>query len=322
MQISDAIRSVRELCALRHLSINTEKAYTHWLGRYGAFLKDPKLHPLSSERKIEAFLTTLALSGASASTQNQAFNALHFFYREILKHDLGAVNALRAKQPVTVRQCPSQEEVNQLLPCVTDLFGYPTRLIVHLLYGCGLRVSEPLNLRVKDVDLRQNRLYVHHAKGSKGRVVPFPNCLAEPLQTQLVVARKRAEQDRAAGIPVALPGLLAKKYPWAATSDRWAWVFPSHTTCRDPRTGKQVRWRCHETNVQRAVRAAAERCGLRGLTPHLLRHAFATHALHRGAYVRDLQAVLGHNHLDTTMLYLHPEAGRVASPLQQYQAAL
>ena len=196
MQISDAIRSVRELCALRHLSINTEKAYTHWLGRYGVFLKNPKLKPLSSERKMEAFLTSLALSGASASTQNQAFNALVFFYREILKHDLGEVNALRAKQPATVRQCPSQEEVSQLLAGVGDLFGYPTRLIIHLLYACGLRVSEPLNLRIKDVDLRQNRFYVHHAKGNKGRVVPFPTCLAEPLQRQLVFARQRAEQER------------------------------------------------------------------------------------------------------------------------------
>jgi integrase len=232
------------------------------------------------------------------------------------------VNALRAKRPATVRQCPPQNEVNQLLACVSDIHGYPTRLIVHLLYGCGLRVSEPLNLRIKDVDLCQNRLYVHQAKGGKGRVVPLPTCLIEPLQRQLAVGRKRAEQDRLAGISVALPGLLGKKYPWAASSERWAWLFPSHTICTDPRTGTQVRWRCHEANVQRAVRSAADRCGLQGLTPHLLRHAYATHALHGGAYVRDLQVVLGHNHLDTTMLYLHSEAGRVASPLQQYQAAL
>lgn len=168
--------------------------------------------------------------------------------------------------------------------------------------------------------MQRTRQYVHHAKGAKGRVVPIPFCLLEPLQQQLAVARKQATQDNAARIPVALPGLLAKKYPWAASSNRWAWVFPSHTTCRDPRTGTQVRWRCHEANVQRAVRAAAEPCGLRGLTPHLLRHAYATHSLRGGASVRDLQAVRGHNHLDTTMLYLHPEAGRVASPLTHYAA--
>ena len=140
-------------------------------------------------------------------------------------------------------------------------------------------------------------------------MVLFSRCPAEPLDRQLVRARACAAEDRDRGIPVALPGLLAKKYPWAERAEKWAWLFPSHTTCRDPRTGKQVRWRCHENNVQKAVRAAACHCKLEGLTPHLLRHAFATHALHRGAFVRELQVVLGHNHLDTTMLYLHTEAG-------------
>ena len=157
--------------------------------------------------------------------------------------------------------------------------------------------------------------------GNKGRVVLFPKCLAEPIERQLVFAKALAAQDHARGIPVALPGLLAKKYPSAARSERWAWLFPSRTTCRHPRTGIQVRWRCHENNVQRAVKEAARRCHLEGLTPHYLRHAFATHALHGGAFVRDLQVVLGHNHLETTMLYLHTEAGRVASPLSDYVTA-
>ena len=188
--------------------------------------------------------------GISASSQNQAFNALLFFYRDVLKKELGSVNSLRAKRPVTIIQCPSQEEVRQLLATVSDIYRYPTRLIVHLLYGCGLRVSEPLNLRIKDVDLKQGRLYIYQAKGNKGRVVLFPNCLAEALERQLVRDNAQATQDFTAGIPVALPGLLAKKYPSAARSARWAWLFPSHTTCRDSRIGKQVRWRCHEHNVR------------------------------------------------------------------------
>src|SRR5262245_29302348 len=130
-----------------------------------------------------------------------------------------------------------------------------------------------------------------------------------------------AAQDFRERVPVALPGLLAKKYPYAAHAERWAWLFPSHTLCRDPRANKLVRWRCHEGNVQRAVRSAADRCGLQGLTPHHLRHAFATHALQDGAFVRDVQVVLGHSHLETTMLYLHTEAGRVASPLRDYAPA-
>jgi len=211
MLIHQAIRSIRELCALRHLSLNTEKSYVHWLGRYAAFLKDPKFRSLPSERKMEAFLTHLALSGVSASTQNQAFNAILCFYREVLKQELGSVNSLRAKRPASIRQSPTREEVNQLLSVVSDLYGYPTRLIVHLLYACGLRVSEPLNLRIKDLDLKQGRLYIHQTKGNKGRVVLFPRCLAKALGQQLLKAKSVATMDRAKGIPVPLPGLLAKK---------------------------------------------------------------------------------------------------------------
>ena len=320
MLIHHATRLMRETCALRHLSINTEKSYTHWLRRYGVFLKDPQLKNLTTEQKIEAFLTRLATAGVSASTQNQAFNALLFFYREVLKRELGPVDSLRAKRPATIRQCPTVDEVRQLLATVSDIYCYPTRLIVHLLYACGLRVSEPLNLRIKDVALRERRLYIYQTKGNKGRVVLFPDCLAEAIERQLILAKSLAAQDHARGIPVALPGLLAKKYPWAAQSERWAWLFPSHTLCRDPRSGAQIRWRCHENNVQRAVKEAARRCRLDGVTPHYLRHAYATHALHGGAFVRDLQVVLGHNHLETTMLYLHTEAGRVASPLRDYAA--
>ena len=154
---------------------------------------------------------------------------------------------------------------------------------------------------------------------NKGRVVQFPECLAAALGRQLSVAKATHAQDLNKRIPVALPGLLAKKYPYAEFADRWAWLFPSKSICRDPRANKLVRWRCHESNVQRAVRDAAARCNLRGLTPHNLRHAFATHALHDGAFVRDLQVVLGHSHLETTMNYLHAEAGRVASPLKSFE---
>jgi integron integrase len=318
MQIHQATRLLQETCALKHLSINTEKSYTHWLLRYSSFLKGPKSNFSTTEQKLEAFLTNLALSGVSASTQNQAFNALLFFYRDVLKRELTSIDSLRAKRPAALRHCPTREEVLQILSLVADIYGYPTRLIVHLLYGCGLRVCEPLNLRIKDIDIKQRRVYIHHSKGGKGRVVLFPECLAPALERQLTLAKARAAQDHASRIPVALPGLLAKKYPYAAHAERWAWLFPSHSLCRDPRAKILVRWRCHEANVQRAVKIAAERCHLQGLTPHYLRHAFATHALQGGAFVRDLQVVLGHNHLETTMLYLHAEAGRVVSPLQDY----
>jgi len=318
MNISDAILLMRGVCNRKHYSLSTEKTYTHWLGRFGLFLKAHKPAATTPEQKMEAFLTQLAAQGSAAATQNQAFNSLLFFYREVLKHELGSVQALRAKASVTFRECPTTEEVTRLLAAVRDVHGYPARLLVHILYACGLRVTEPFNLRIKDLDLANSRFNIRQAKGKKDRVVGFPGCLAAPLAQQLELARAMAAADRARGIPVPLPGLLDRKYPAAGQSERWAWLFPSLTTCHHPRTRKEVRWRCHEANVQKAVRYAARQCGLEGVTPHNLRHAYATHALQNGAFVRDLQVVLGHNSLETTMRYLHAEASRVASPLRNF----
>ncbi len=321
MNILKAIRLLREACALQHTALNTEKSYVRCLKHYAGFLQSPQANPLTAtEAKLEAFLTQLALRGVSASTQNQAFNALLFFYRHALRKPLGNVDALRARRPPTLRYCPDRTETLTLLAHVKDVPGYPTRLLVHLLYACGLRVCEPLNLRIKDLDLKTKRLHIHQAKGNKGRVVSFPECLSGALERQLVAAKALHAQDFADRVPVALPGLLATKYPYAQHNQRWAWLFPSRSTCFDPRGKKLVRWRCHETNVQRAVRDAATRCNLQGITPHHLRHAFATHALQDGAFVRDLQVVLGHAHLETTMNYLHPEADKVVSPLKTFSA--
>jgi site-specific recombinase XerD len=319
MNIQHAIRLLKETCALHHTALSTEKSYISWIYKYARFLQQPQRNPLlTTEARMEAFLTHLALQGVSASTQNQAFNALLFFYRYSLKQELGNVNALRAKRPPSLRYCPERGETLQLLTRVRDVHGYPTRLLVHLLYACGLRVCEPLNLRVKDLDLTNRRLYIYQAKGNKGRIVQFPECLKPALELQLAVAKAQHAHDYKERIPVALPGLLAKKYPYAQFVERWAWLFPSKSICRDPRANKLVRWRCHESNIQRAVRDAAIACNLHGITPHSLRHAFATHALHDGAFVRDLQVVMGHTHLDTTMNYMHPEVTRVASPLKAY----
>jgi site-specific recombinase XerD len=163
MQLLQALNLLNETCAIRHYSLKTQKSYSHWLRRYSAFLKDPKFKLLSPEEKLEAFLTRLALSGISASSQNQAFNALLFFYRDVLNLQLGPVDSLRAHRPASLRYCPDRAEVFQLLAAVTNVGGYPTRLIVHLLYACGLRVCEPLNLRVVSAS-PLCRPYVHYCR--------------------------------------------------------------------------------------------------------------------------------------------------------------
>lgn len=322
MNTKEAIDGLRQALRRKHLAWSTEQTYTYWLGKYCAWLESRR--PAGdSTAKVTAYLTMLAHTDCSASTQNQALQAMLMFYREVVGSELGRVDALRAKRPQTIRYSPTRDEVRDILGAIEDRGGYPTRLIVHLLYGCGLRVNEPLDLRLKDVDLDGSRLTIQHAKGDKSRVVTLPCSLAEPMRRQFAVAVARWEQDAAAGIPVPLPNRLGRKYPRNAFARGWYWLFPAVTTCKHPRTGEIVRYRCLDTNVQRAVRDAATKCRLAGMvTPHCLRHAYATHALQAGAYVRDVQIVLGHSSLETTQGYLHAEAGRVTSPLDMMVAKL
>lgn len=314
MTREQALQKLTEVARLKHLSLATEETYRGWLGRFCAWAAArPDL--AIREAKVEAFLTDLAKGGCAASTQNQALCAVLFFYRHCLNLELSKVDALRARRPAMVRTAPTPEEVRALLSNMADLHGYPTRLIARLIYGCGMRVCEPLNLRVKDLVLSQSRMILRGAKGGKDRVIAIPCSLVGELQAQLRAARVVWEADARHQIPVALPGLLAKKYPHWQFSWTWAFVFPSHKPCADPRTGQTVRWRCHEANVQRAVKEAARRLGL-CVTPHHLRHAYATHVMQRGANIRDVQAAMGHEHMETTAGYLTPQALSVLSPLE------
>ena len=315
MNQKQAVEAVLNMLRIRHLAYSTEKSYTHWVSRYCRFMTSLS-GELTSERKVEAFLSSLAKANVSASTQNQAFNALIFLYRDVLKIELKEINALRAKRPSFVRVAPPRPDVMRLLENVKDHGGYPLRLVIRLLYGCGLRLNEALDLRVKDVMVSESRLIIRGAKGGKDRVVALPCCIAQEMKAQVECARGSWLKDQAARIPVALPSLLSTKYPRAPYEWRWYWLFPAAHTCGHPRTGETVRWRIHPACVQRAVRQAARKIGLEGVTPHHLRHAYATHALDAGNSVRDVQQALGHAHLDTTMGYIHAEPLRVRSPLE------
>jgi len=317
MTSQEAIDKVSKLCRLRHMSLQTERSYCGWVRRFSFWVR---VHgqplPPTPAAKMEGFLSQLAQQGVAAATQNQAFNSLLFFYRESLGIDPGNVNALRARRPPHIRHAPTVDEVRSLLANLRDVGGYPTRLIVRLIYGCGLRVTEPLNIRLRDLDPDNRRIIIRGAKGGKDRAVTIPASLVDQISEQTEIASLHADIDRASGLPVALPGLLAKKNPRSGLSRGWAWLFPARSACQCPRTGATVRWRCHEANVQRCVRQAAEAAGLDGhVTPHNLRHAYATHAADRGASMRDIQEALGHSSLETTMVYLHPTPARIPSPL-------
>lgn len=315
MKPQEASCKFRDYMRLKHLAWSTEQSYLAWLARYMRFLGQMRAvgSAMTSEQKVETFLSELARQDVSASTQNQAFNALVMFYRDVAGTPLARIDALRANKPVTLREAPDRDEVRALLAAVKDVHGYPTRLITHLIYGCGLRVTEPCNLRVKDVELNSGRLLICAAKGAKDRVVPIPCSLHAGLRDALEAARVVWKQDVRNGLPVQLPNLLAKKYPQSRFAWKWAWVFPQKSPCKHPRTGELVRYRLHEAHVQTAIRKASGG----NIKPHELRHAYATHCLNQGQNPRAIQQAMGHKSLETTMGYLHAEALRVRSPLEE-----
>lgn len=314
--LTQILNRATEIIRRKHMALATERAYCGWIKRYYDYcLTLPKEMP--AEAKMEAFLTFLAkVHDVSASTQNGAFHAIRFLYLEVIARelDVSKVNALRATRPEQIRHAPSIEDTMALLGDVKDEAGYPANLVVRLLYGAGLRVSEPLNLRIKDVRIERRELYILGAKGRKDRVVRMPSAVIPDIERQMMHARTIWERDRREELPVELPHQLARKYPEYQFSWQWAWLFPMHKPCRHPRTGVTVRWRMMEDIVQKAVKFSRRRLEIQ-VVPHELRHAYATHCLDCGVNIKALQEALGHAQIETTAGYCHAEALSVPSPL-------
>jgi integrase len=268
---AEVVAIVRDKVRLRHYALSTEDAYCGWVCRYYTYCRSLR-GKMSHEEKAEAFLTHLAVVGqVSAKTQNQAFSALLFLYKDVLNEPLGDIEALRAKRPTHERVAPSREEIKIFRSAVVDSDHTPARLLVDLLYGCGLRVSEPLELRVKDVLWDERQLVIRAAKGAKDRRVPIPSACLKPLRAQVAKARTVWEHDRAKtpDVGVTLPFQLKKKYPDAVFTWHWFWIFPAPGHCNDPRSGERVRFHLLYDSLQRAVRDASLKSGLNGMiSPH------------------------------------------------------
>ncbi|HPA21488.1 MAG TPA: integron integrase [Verrucomicrobiae bacterium] len=295
---------MRSVCRLRHLSPHTEDAYWHWIRRFILF--HGKRHPAEMrEPEIRAFLSHLACDGeVSAPTQNQALNAIVFLYRDVLETPLGEFGRIeRAPRKPRIPVVLTRGEMVALL---AHMRGTP-RIMAALLYGSGLRLNEMLRLRVQDLDFERGRLTVRAGKGDKDRLTMLPSSLHAGLREHLARVRALHEQDLAAGHgEVKLPGALARKYPNAPKEWRWQWVFPSATLSRDPDCGTIRRHHGSDAHVQRTIAAAARAAGIvRRVTPHVLRHSFATHLLEDGTDIRTVQQLLGHNSIETTQIYLH-----------------
>jgi integron integrase len=254
--------------------------------------------------KIEEFLSDLAVKGqVAASTQNQAFNALLFLYREVLHQEFGNVQAVRADRPVRVPVVLTVEEVKRV---VAAMSGTP-QLVVKLLYGSGLRLLEGLRLRVKDLDFGMKQLTVRDGKGSKDRYTVLAEGIIPALKEHLENVRLRHEEDLRAGYgSVYLPGALERKYPSAAREWGWQYVFPARDLSVDPRAGVTRRHHLDEVTIHRAIKAAVSRVAIaKQVSSHTFRHSFATHLLQRGSDIRTIQELLGHNDVSTTMIYTH-----------------
>jgi integron integrase len=301
---SRLLAGLRAALRLGHFSPRTEQAYRGWVIRFVHFHR--LRHPADmAEPEVLAFLRYLAEERhVAASTQQQALAALLFLYREVLNRPLKLNGRIpRGRIPARLPTVLTRDEVARVLDQLTGAY----RLVALLLYGSGIRLMECLTLRVKDVDLARGEIRVRQGKGARDRVTVLPALLAVPLKAHLAEVQRRHRRDLARGAGrVALPGALARKYPKAAASWPWQWIFPATRQHRDRETGELRRHHLHPSAVQRAVADAVRRSGVaKRASCHTLRHSFATHLLEAGYDIRTVQELLGHRDVSTTMLYTH-----------------
>ncbi len=313
------LEQVRNKIRAKHFSYRTEKTYLQWIRRYIRFhgLKHPRE---MGGPEVEAFLTALAVDNkVAASTQNQALSAVLFLYRDVLEQKLPWLgNVVRARNPHRLPVVLTRAEVQQVLARMNGTAW----LIASMLYGAGLRISECLQLRIKDMELSRRELLIRDAKGQKDRITVLPDTLLPHLRDHLGRVRVVFEADRRAERPgVSLPFALRRKYPHAAKLWGWQYVFPARAFCRDIYSGEMVRHHLHPQRLQRAVKEAVRAAGIaKPASCHTFRHCFATHLLEDGYDIRTVQELLGHSDVKTTMIYTHVlnRGGRgVKSPLDR-----
>ena len=301
----------------RGYSIRTEQAYTQWVRRFVDFHHGVDASTLGGP-EIVRFLEYLAVERTVAvNTQNQALNALVFFYSQVLKLPLGDLdNFVRAQRPRRLPVVLTRDQVRALIAVMPGTH----QLMARLVYGTGMRLMECVRVRVKDIDFDYHQIIVRNGKGGKDRVVPLPEVLNVALAKQLVAVRSVHNDDCARGFgEVYLPEALHRKFPAAGRDWRWQWVFPSGRLSVDPRSDKTRRHHLHENGLQRAVKLAAQAASIdKKVSTHTLRHSFAIHLLEAGYDIRTVQELLGHSDVSTTMIYTHVlnRGGRaVKSPL-------
>jgi len=299
------LERMRAALRARHYSYRTEQSYIQWVRRFILFHN--KRHPAEmGTTEIEAFLSHLATNkNISVSTQNQALSALLFLYRHVLQKEISpTLNYAIAKRPKRLPVVLSRDEIRRLM---TYLDGI-SWLVAQLLYGSGLRLSEALRLRIKDIDFSNNYILVRNGKGDKDRVTLLPQSIQPHLKIQIQRSRRIYMRDlqnpRWEG--VSIPNALGQKYPNAPKAWIWQYLFPAERLSTDPRSQRLLRHHLNPSSIQKAIRRAASQAKItKHVTPHTLRHSFATHLLEAGYDIRTVQELLGHKDIRTTMIYTH-----------------
>lgn len=290
--------------SVRHYSTATLKTYSSWVRKFQAFTrsKDPSLLQVDD---VKHFLTWLAVEEkVSASSQNQAFNALLFVFRHILGREFGKVDGVvRAKRKPYIPVVLSREEVQRIIDCLDGQY----KLIVSLMYGCGLRISECLSLRVHNFNFDMKVLTIHDGKGKKDRTVPLPRSLLPDLEGQLERVGDLHGRDCLAMYDgVFLFNQLEKKYKNAAKELVWQWFFPARKLTNVTESGERRRYHVHKTVLQKALRKAVQKARIpKRVTSHTFRHSYASHLLQANYDIRTIQELLGHSDVRTTMIYTH-----------------
>lgn len=288
---------------IRHYSRKTLKTYADWSRKFQNFLKNKPPDALTSA-DVKVYLTYLAVKcRVAASTQNQAFNALLFLYRHILKQDFGVHTDIpRAKKSSYIPVVLSRQEIDTVLKHL----DHPYNLAIQLLYGCGLRLFECVNLRVKDFNF-DARILTVRGKGNKSRTVPIPQKIVSELTAQLEAVKKLHDEDVAAGFDgVFLEDQLERKYPRAVKEFIWQWFFPQKSLTLVDETKERRRYHLHDSHVQQALYESVRLAKLtKRVTCHTFRHSFATHLLQANYDIRTIQVLLGHSDVKTTMIYTH-----------------
>ncbi|PKL81755.1 MAG: integron integrase [Ignavibacteriae bacterium HGW-Ignavibacteriae-3] len=295
---------VRSTLRANHYSRKTEESYISWIRQFILF--NNKIHPENlGPADIKNFINHLSIERhVSSSTQNQALQGILYLYKNVLKKEIGWIDDI--KHATRVKHLPVVFSKREVIKIFEHLEGIP-RLVISLLYGGGLRLSECLNLRVKDIDFDYNQIIIRDGKGEKDRHTVLPVSIQPELKKHLNEVYRLHKKDLARGRgSTILPYALKKKYPNANKEFGWQYAFPADKFIKEEESGLLFRYHIHETTIQRAVKEAIKKSGINKQgSPHTFRHSFATHLLENGSDIRTIQELLGHQSVKTTMIYTH-----------------